>query len=126
MLHFYQKGTWRSFVYSPVMVGILLIGIILLSIAVYNRYVAAREMAERRQELETDLRVLEARKEEMQNRVDYLSHERGIEAEMRRNFDVAEANEKVVIIVEDESTSNIEPLAPVVPKEEKPWYIFWR
>ncbi len=125
MLQFYQGRSWKQFLRSPLMAIILSIVVISLSFVVYDRYVIEREMAARRAELEHNYRELEERRRLLSEQVEYLSHERGIEAEMRRNFDVAQEGEKVVIILDDE-TSTIEPLAPLPPlPPPKPWYRFW-
>ncbi len=82
-------------------------------------------MAERRAEAEVHVTELEARKEHIKNKVEYLGSERGMEAEMRRNFDVAQPGEQVVIIVDEEKKdSEITPLQPIA--DTPPWYIFWR
>jgi len=82
-------------------------------------------MSNRRAELETDLIKLEERRQNLSEQVEYLSHERGIEAEMRRNFDVAQPGEKVVIILEDEVVE-VEPVPVTAPASKpKPWYKFW-
>lgn len=124
MLKFYQGRSWKSFLGSPLMAIILTVVCIFLGLAVYDRWVIERDMATRRAELEMTLQDLEERKTSLSEQVDYLSHERGIEAEMRRNFDVAQPGEKVVIILDDED-SVIEPLAPLPPPPAKPWYKFW-
>ncbi len=110
---------------SPVVVVFLLLICFLLLRVVFDRYHIAKEMADRRAQDEKELTELEDRKEALEKRVEYLSHDRGIEAEMRRNFDVAEPGEKVVIILDDE-TSNIQPLATTSDQIEAPWYQFWR
>lgn len=126
MLKFYQGRNWKNFLRSPLMVIVLLVIVLLLVLAVYDRFVIEREMAARRSELEANLQQLEARRQNLSEQVEYLSHERGIEAEMRRNFDVAQPGEKVVIIL-DEEGSDIEPLAPMEPlPAPKPWYKFWQ
>ncbi len=83
-------------------------------------------MAARRAEAEADLATLQVREAELKDKVEYLESERGMEAEMRRNFDVAQPGEQVVIILdEEESDSAIKPLT--APDEDTPpWYIFWR
>jgi cell division protein FtsB len=91
---------------------------------VYERYSIEQEMIGRRAEAEEHLKQLENRKAELQKKVEYLSNERGIEAEMRRNFDVARPGEQVVIILDDEKKDTIEPL-PKTTTEEVPWYKFW-
>jgi len=68
---------------------------------------------------------LRSQKDSLQEQVEYLSNERGIEAEMRRQFDVALEGEQVVVIVEPEAGLDIQPLATSTP-EETAWYQFWQ
>jgi len=98
-----------------------------LAYVTYNRYVIEREMSSRQLDAENELKTLEQRRDTLQKKVDYLSNDRGIEAEMRRNFDVAREGEKVVIILDDEiATNNIEPLSSITPTTTRPWYKFWQ
>ncbi len=80
-------------------------------------------MVARTKEAEMKLMELEARRAELETKVEYLSNERGIEAEMRRNFDVARPGEQVVIILDEEKKTEIEPLEKT--EEVRPWYKFW-
>jgi cell division protein FtsB len=125
MLQFYKKKQWWMALYTPLVIGFLLFLCVVLGQIVYERYTIERDMAERRAAAEADLAALEVRREALQNQVDYLSNERGIEAEMRRNFDIVQPGEKVVIIVENEEENTIMPLATSSPPAEKPWYQFW-
>ena len=59
-------------------------------------------MAERRQEKEKELQELKERKAVLEEKVEYLSDDSGIEAEVRKHFDVAKAGEQVVILLENE------------------------
>ncbi len=123
MLQFYQKRTLRGWLHSPLALGVLGIIILFMMSVVYQRYSIEQEMVERRLEAETHLKELEDRRAELEKKVEYLSNERGIEAEMRRNFDVARPGEQVVIILDDEKKPEIEPLPKTV--EDEPWYKFW-
>jgi len=69
--------------------------------------------------------LLRSQKDALQEQVDYLSNERGIEAEMRRQFDVALEGEQVVVIVEPEAGPEIQPMSTST-EEEAAWYEFWR
>ncbi len=82
-------------------------------------------MAERRYSLESEASTLEERRDDLEKQVEYLSHERGIEAEMRRQFDVALEGEQVVVIVDPEKEEDIQPLSTST-EEENAWYEFWR
>ncbi len=126
MLQFYEKRSWRSLLKSWWFVGVLGFLILFLVGIVYNRYTIERDMAARRLEAEVELQKLKERKAQIADKVEYLESERGIEAEMRRNFDVAQPGEQVVIIIDEEkSETNVVPLSPP-PVDTPPWYIFWR
>jgi len=127
MLNFYQKRSWRTILYSPIALTFLVMISLYLAFVTYNRYVIEREMSSRQLDAENELKTLEQRRDTLQKKVDYLSNDRGIEAEMRRNFDVAREGEKVVIILDDEiATNNIEPLSSITPTTTRPWYKFWQ
>jgi len=127
MLNFYQKRSWRTILYSPIALTFLVMISLYLAFVTYNRYVIEREMSSRQLDAENELKILEQRRDTLQKKVDYLSNDRGIEAEMRRNFDVAREGEKVVIILDDEiATNNIEPLSSITPTTTRPWYKFWQ
>lgn len=86
------------------------------------------EMRERRELTEAQATVLEARRDELEREVRYLSSERGIEAEMRRQFDVAQEGEQVVVLLEEETNAAGTTTIPdgVNPPTPVPWYQFWR
>ena len=92
------------------------------------RYDIAMEMKDRREVAEQQAVALQARKDALAEQVQYLSNDRGIEAEMRRQFDVALEGEQVVVIVEEKSDeAEIMPLSSSTKKEKKgKWYQFWR
>jgi cell division protein FtsB len=125
---FYQKRKLRAIVNSPYTQGFILLLVLLVGWSAYVRYDIAMEMVERREAAELQAAALEAKKQELKERVEYLSGERGIEAEMRRQFDVALEGEQVVVIVDDEpETATVMPL-PTTTKEtdDAKWYQFWR
>ncbi len=91
------------------------------------RYDIAMEMKERRESAEEQVAAIQLRKDNLEDQVEYLSSERGIEAEMRRQFDVALPGEQVVVIVDkDEEGAEIKPLSSSTTEEKSKWYQFWR
>lgn len=127
MLQFYQKRTWRTILSSPIAIIALVFVVLFLARIVYDRYAIEREMAGRRLESEMRLDSLIERKAQLQQKVEYLSNDRGIEAEMRRNFDVARPGEQVVIILDKAPEAVIEPLTPMNTGDaDVSWYQFWR
>lgn len=125
MLDFYQRRKFKSILLLPVTRVVLFVLVLLLASSAYTRYKIAAEMADRRVDAEASVEELKVQKQQLQEKVDYLSDERGIEAEMRRQFDVTLPGEQVVVIVEEES--NLQPVTASTSESiEGHWYEFWR
>lgn len=97
-----KKSNWRSIIWSKITLAVLLVFVIGLGISVYDRFIIEREMASRRFEKEKQLEEMKVRKATLEERVKYLSDDSGVEAEVRKHFDVAKAGEQVVVLLEDE------------------------
>jgi cell division protein FtsB len=126
MFDFYQKRKFKVILGSRYVQAVVVVLTVLMLWSAFTRYQISGEMADRRQEMEAELQALEARKEQLQAEVDYLSDERGIEAEMRRQFDVAKDGETVVVIVDETSETDTATTVLPIKVEEKRWYEFWR
>ncbi|MFT7644883.1 MAG: cell division protein FtsB [Candidatus Paceibacteria bacterium] len=128
MFDFHQKRKFRTVINSHYTQGLIILLVFWVGWSAYVRYDIAMEMSDRRVKAEQQAATLEVRKEALEEQVKYLSGERGIESEMRRQFDVALEGEQVVVIVEDElNESEVMPLSSGNDKEdEKQWYQFWR
>ncbi len=124
MFDFHQKRKIKSFLGSRITQVIILVLAIFVFISAYNRYLIAREMAERRSAVESEIKSLEERRINLESEVKYLSNERGIESEMRRQFDVAREGEQVVIIVDDKKENVDTQIAPEATTT-RAWYRFW-
>lgn len=105
---------WPRILYSRITFVVLSIVAVVLSLSVYERYTIEREMASRRSEAEAELEALKTRKLELEEKVKYLSADEGIEAEIRRHFDVAREGEQVVIIVDEKVNAAAATLATPV------------
>lgn len=123
MARFGQKKKITEYLYSKPSIAVLIILAGFLSVAVYQRFVVERDMAARQNEVEEERENMLERKAELEERVEYLSGDRGIEEEIRKHFDVAKEGEQVVIIVDKENETT-EASTPSIP-EPKPWYKFW-
>lgn len=126
MFDFHQKRKLRGIINSRITQGFILALAFWIGWSAYIRYDIAMEMVDRRVVAEQQATALEARKNELEEKVEYLSSERGIEAEMRRQFDVALPGEKVVVIVEEEEGSEVMPLSGSSTSSDAKWYQFWR
>lgn len=126
MFDFHQKRKFKTILHSPYTQGFILILVLWIGWSAYIRYDIAQEMVARREVAEEQTKALEAQRERLEAQVKYLTNERGIEAEMRRQFDVALEGEQVVVIVEDEAVSEVMPLSTSTAEAEPKWYQFWR
>lgn len=125
MFDFQQKRKIRSIFGSRITQGVILLITIFILISAYNRYTIAREMAERRFSLEAEIKALEERKQKLDEDVKYLSNERGMEAEMRRQFDITREGEQLVILLDDSEEEVATTTKEDKEVSEKAWYRFW-
>ena len=128
MFDFHQKRKLRTMLNSPITQGVLLCLSLIVGWSAYVRFDIAMEMRGRREQAEQQAIVLEAKKQTLAEKVEYLSSERGQEAEMRRQFDVALPGEQVVVIVDE---TNDQPVVQPLENHgtttsEAKWYQFWR
>ena len=127
MIDFYQKRKLRAVLNSRYMQGFLLFLVFLVGWSAYVRFDIAMEMSQRKEVAQQQVAELQVRKDTLSQEVEYLSNERGIEAEMRRQFDVALDGEQVVVILEEEEGPEVLPLTASTSEEtEAAWYQFWR
>ncbi len=122
MASFGKKKTLTDYLYSKPVLFVLCVSIFLLIFSVHERYRVERTMHVRRLDTETEKRELLERKKVLQERVQYLSGDRGIEEEIRTHFDVAKNGEQVIILVGDD-VPDVETIPE--PQTKKPWYKFW-
>lgn len=121
-MQFGKKTTWQTIVYSWPVALVLCVVVVVFSITVYERFQAEREMAQRRAAVEERHSALEDRRAVLEDKVEYLQAERGIEEELRRNFDVAKPGEQVVVLtgdVKEVATTSYNVESP------RPWWQFW-
>lgn len=129
MFDFHQKRKLRTIINAPITLWVILALTIVVGWSAYVRFDIAMEMRDRRIEAEKQTAALALQKETLQKRVEYLSSERGMEAEMRRQFDIALPGEQVVVIVdsedqEQEISSTSKQRTEITT--ERRWYQFWR
>lgn len=122
-MKFGKENNYKEYIYSKPVILVLLVLMGFISMSVYERFGVERDMSHRRTSAESELERLQDRKIQIENRVEYLEGERGIEEEIRKNFDVAKEGEQVIILVGDEPES-VEEVEQ--EGERYPWYQFWR
>jgi cell division protein FtsB len=125
MFDFQQKRKIRSVFGSPITQGVILLITLFILLSAYNRYLIARDMAERRFAVEAEIQALEERRQKLDQEVKYLSNERGVEAEMRRQFDITREGEQLVILLDDTEESSTSTNTESAATTTKAWYRFW-
>ena len=124
-MRFGKKQPLRKYIHSKFGIAVLLLMVAFFGRSVYERYTIEHDMAGRRVAAETELEALTERKSSLKADVEYLEGERGIEEEIRSNFDVARAGEQVVILVGEEPIATSTP-QPAIEPVKVPWWKFWR
>lgn len=120
-----KKSWWQRALLSRVTLALLLLACIGLSFAVYDRYRVEREVHDRRQKVQADLVREMERKQELEDRVDYLNNDQGMEAEIRRHFDVALEGEQVVVIVGEARDDPVDSGGPGTTSESESFWERW-
>jgi len=123
-MKFGKQNSYKAYLYSRPVIVVLLVLVALLSRSVYERLGVERDMSDRRARAEAELERLQDRKVQIEDRVEYLEGERGIEEEIRKNFDVAREGEQVIILTGEEKKKSITTDEEKIDKS--PWYQFWR
>lgn len=123
-MKFGKKHAFTHYFHSRLGIAVLLLLVLLLGQSVYGRYVIEREMAARTDALLAELQALEGRKNSLEEKVDYMLGERGIEEEVRNNFDVAREGEQVIILVGEQPSVPLRDMAPTPPARPA-WWRFW-
>lgn len=126
MFDFYQRRKLRTIINSPFTQGVILVLVLFVGWSAFIRYEIAMEMAERTEAARKEVETLVDKKEALEKEVNYLSNERGIEAEMRRQFDVALEGEQVVVILDDDKSDVQSIPTSTSSTSSKKWYQFWR
>lgn len=106
MFDFNEKRKIRTLLYSKVSIGILLILTVILGVSVFERFQVSREMANKKNVVEEELEVLKQKASTLEVRVKNLQNERGVEAELRKRFDVVKEGEQMIIILDEEAEEN--------------------
>lgn len=95
--------------------AMLLLLVIAMARGVWGVYQKERAAVENRQQAEAELAELQKRERELQEELARLQTERGKEAELRQQFEVAKEGEKLIVVVdrEEEGAERPEPQEPL-------------
>lgn len=106
MLDFQQKRKMRNVLYHRKTLIVLGILVLLALRSTWTIYEKQRESTEQRNIVERKTVDLFARERGLQDKIDTLQTEHGIEEEIRTKFSVAKENENVVVILDNSTTTD--------------------
>lgn len=115
-----KKKWWCNRLYIRLLLIAVLILVLLLGVSVFQRYTIERATADRLNASQAELQSLKEREAAIEEKVEYLQNDSGIEAEIRKHFDVAKEGEQVVVLVNEPEVIVEEPEVEIV--QERPWW----
>lgn len=101
MFDFHEKRRFRRLLYSKVTLIILALIVVWLLFTAWDMYKKERDTGLKSAEQGNILNELKERETALQEEIDRLSTEKGIEAEIRSKFEVGKEGENVIIIVDN-------------------------
>lgn len=113
-----KKSLWRHIIDSPITVVVIVAVSIPIAYAVYERYTVERDMFGRRNDAEETYQQAIERRDGLYAKVEHLSRPEGVEAELRRNYDLAEPGERVVVMYDTATSSTEDQMIPHHEKEQ--------
>lgn len=96
-----NKRRVRRIARTPVALVLALILFIFAARSVWNMYEKSKIVDKRLEQAKTELAKLEERRDDLSQKLDYLSSERGQEAAMRTKYRGVREGEKVAVIVDE-------------------------
>lgn len=100
MFDFHEKRKIRNVLYSKLVLVLLVLVVGLLLYSVFGVFQKERETVVNKTERTKVLSELKERERLLDEEINRLSTERGVEGEIRSKFDVAREGERVVIIID--------------------------
>lgn len=102
-----NRSIWKKIIASPISVVVLVVLVFVLARAVFNIYNKAQLSENRLAQAQAGLSNLTQRQKDIAGKVEALSTDQGIEAEIRTRYHAVKAGEQVAVIVDDSQTANV-------------------
>lgn len=118
-----KRKWWHRFVSKKVIAVFVLFLCVWLSFSVFDRFVVEREVSLRLEQTQSEYEDLQDRRDLIEGKVEYLRDDRGVEAEIRKHFDVAGEGEQVVVLLDDDK-SKVTAI-PTTTTSERSESSFW-
>lgn len=101
MREFQQRRILRSWLYSKLSIFLLIVVLIFFIFSIIGIYRKSREATRKNGEVSKELNELKAKKDYIEEEVERLKTNAGVEEELRDKFQIAKPGERVIIIVDD-------------------------
>ncbi len=101
-----KRGIWRIIISSPITLVILIIFFLFLLKAVWSMKERLNGSYKRLETAQIELEKLEEHRSVLANKIQYLSTEQGIEAELRTKYRAVREGESVAVIVENDQVAS--------------------
>jgi cell division protein FtsB len=105
MFELNKKKQYRKFIYSPVILLLLLFILFLVLKALWGVYAKEEISSDYLKSEQGELDKMVARQKELAQSVEFLKTDRGVEAEIRSKFRVIKEGESVAVILDNDATS---------------------
>ena len=113
MLDFQQKRKVKSFMYNRVTIGLLFVFVLYASFSTFRVYKKQKESEYLRGVVEKKVYELEAKDRQINEKIQDLDTDQGLEREIRGKFNVAKDDENMVIILENEEATTTDIRKPM-------------
>ena len=107
MIEFQKRKRLKKIIYSPIILIILIIILFFIIKGTWNVYKKDRlsKLSLDREKIE--LQKIIDRENNLNNSIEYLKTEKGIESEIRSKFRAVKNGEKIAVIIDEESSTTI-------------------
>ncbi len=102
-----KRGIWKIIISSPITLVILIIFFLFLLKAVWSMKERLNGSYKRLETAQIELQKLEEHRSVLANKIQYLSTEQGIEAELRTKYRAVREGESVAVIVENDQVASV-------------------
>jgi cell division protein FtsB len=103
MLGFWEKRSYRRFMYSRASLVVILAVVVLLGRAAFVMYGKEREARRNAAAAAEELVAVKEREEYLEKEIARLETERGVEEEIRKKFRVVKEGEQLIVLVDSPS-----------------------
>jgi cell division protein FtsB len=119
-----NRSLWRRFISSPFSAVALVVVVFILARAAINIQGKVETSAVKLEQAQAEYARLSQRQQDISRRVDYLSTDQGVEAEIRTKYHAIKEGEQVAVIVDGSQAANALQSASGTQATSTPG--FWR